>query len=155
FLDNVSEDEYAGHMFGLGAVAKLVDDPDVQAIARDLLSQSGDHLIENGLQFVDWDGRVTEHGKIWAWKIVPGYNAAMSLSFMKTIALATGDAKYQSFYDDCLLQKSGPVDCIGNPSANDKPYHEILAPTGLNLGCKANWNNYSMYMLSLHGLLWG
>ena len=33
-------------------------------------------------------------------------------------------------------------------------YDEILTPTGLYLGCKANWNNFSMHMLSLHGLIW-
>ncbi len=155
WLDNVSEDEYAGHMFGLGAVAKLVGDPDVQASVKNLLSQVGDHLIENQLEFKDWDGRTTEHGKIWAWLVVGGYNATMSLSFMKTIAEATGDPKYQQYYDDCLLQRSGPKDCFDNTSATDKPYDEILTPTGLYLSCKANWNNFSMHMLSLHGLIWG
>jgi hypothetical protein len=155
FKDNVSEDEYAGHMFGLGAVAKLVDDAAVQTVVKDLLKQIGDHLIENQLEFHDWDGRVTEHGKIWAWKIVPGYNAAMSLSFIKTIALATGDEKYARFYDDCLLKKSGENDCITHLAANDQPYDQLLSPTGLNLGCSSNWNNYSMYMLSSHGLIWG
>lgn len=154
WLDNVSEDEYAGHMFALGAVAKLVDDPDVLATTRDLLAQVGDHLIENELQFVDWDGRVTEHGKIWAWAALGGYNAAMSLSFIKTIAMATGDPKYESFYQDCLLERSGDNSCIGHLGATQLAYDEVLSPVGLNLGCKSNWNNYSMYMLSLHGLLW-
>lgn len=155
FKDNVSEDEYAGHMFGLGAVAKLVDEPNIQALTRDLLRQVGDHLIDNQLTFVDWDGRVTEHGRIWAGLIIAGYNAAMSLSFIKTIALATGDAKYAEFYADCLLKRSGESDCIQHSGATPKPYDDVLEPTGLNLGCKSNWNNYSMYMLSLHGLLWG
>ncbi len=155
FLDNVSEDEYAGHMFALGAIAKLVDDPDVQTTVKSLLTKVGDHMIENELTFVDWDGRVTEHGKIWAGTFFGGYNAAMSLSFMKTIALATGIQKYQSFYEDCLLQRSGENACIHHLGATTKPYDDVLSPVGLNLGCKANWNNYSMYMLSLHGLLWG
>ncbi|MBK7580301.1 MAG: hypothetical protein IPI67_08870 [Myxococcales bacterium] len=107
FLDNVSEDEYAGHMFGLGAVAKLVDDADIQAIVKQLLVQVGDHLIEHQLTLVDWDGRVTEHGRLWAGSFFGGYNATMSLSFIKTIALATGIQKYEAFYQDCLLQRSG------------------------------------------------
>lgn len=155
FLDNVSEDEYAGHMFALGAVAKLVDDAEVKGVAVELLRRVGDHLIENELTFVDWDGRVTEHGKIWAGSFFGGYNAAMSLSFLKTIALATGDAKYETFYRDCLLQRSGENTCIHHIGATPKPYDDVLFPTGLNLGCKVNFNNYSMYMLSLHGLLWG
>lgn len=155
FLDNVSEDEYAGHMFALGAVAKLVDDPGVQTKVKGLLAKVGDHMIENELTFVDWDGKVTEHGKIWAGTFFGGYNAAMSLSFMKTIALATGIQKYEAFYQDCLLQRSGEKTCINHLGATTKPYEDVLSPVGLNLGCKANWNNYSMYMLSLHGLLWG
>lgn len=155
FLDNVSEDEYAGHMFALGAVAKLVTDPDVSAKAKSLLAKVGDHLIEHELTFVDWDGRVTEHGRIWAGTFFGGYNAAMSLSFIKTIALATGIQKYESFYQDCLLQRSGEKTCIHHVGATGKPYDDVLSPVGLNLGCKANWNNYSMYMLSLHGLVWG
>lgn len=154
WLDNVSEDEYAGHMFALGAVAKLVDDPDVQSSVKGLLSQIGDHLIDNQLEFKDWDGRTTEHGRIWAWLVVGGYNATMSLSFLKTIAEATGDDKYESYYQDCLLQRSGPKDCFDDTSAAYQPYDEILTPTGLYLGCKANWNNFSMHMLSLHGLIW-
>jgi hypothetical protein len=155
FLDNVSEDEYSGHMFALGAVAKLVTDPDVQTTVKGLLAQVGDHLIANELTFVDWDGRVTEHGRIWAAPLLGGYNAAMSLSFLKTIALATGIQKYESFYEDCLLQRSGENVCLHHGGGAPKPYDDILFPTSLNLGCKSNWNNYSMLMLSLHGLLWG
>src|SRR6185503_10242044 len=65
FLDNVSQDEYVGHMFALGAVAHLVDDPALRAIAVDLLGQIGHHLVANHMQFVDWDGRPTQWGKVY------------------------------------------------------------------------------------------
>ena len=35
FLDNISQDEYVGHVFALGAVVRLVDDPELRAIAVD------------------------------------------------------------------------------------------------------------------------
>ncbi len=153
WLDNVSQDEYSGHMFALGVVAELVDDPALHAQAADLLGKVGHHLIDNNMQFVDWDGRITEHGRIWAGGLVGGFQATMSLAFMKTAAVATGDQELSSYYDDCLLKKQGENDCIPILGASKKPYDELLLPTGLYLGCKSNWNNFSMQMLSLHTLL--
>src|SRR5262249_47255734 len=47
FLDNISQDEYVGHIFGLGAVARAVDDPELNAIAVDMLGQVSAHLAAN------------------------------------------------------------------------------------------------------------
>lgn len=38
WLDNVSKDEYTGHMLAAAVVGKLVDDPDVQAIVKDIFT---------------------------------------------------------------------------------------------------------------------
>ena len=43
FLDNVSQDEYSGHMLALAAVARLVDDAEVQDMVYGLLLQVGQH----------------------------------------------------------------------------------------------------------------
>src|SRR5262249_24538882 len=39
FLDNVSQDEYIGHVFALRAIARLVDDPAIHADAVAMLRQ--------------------------------------------------------------------------------------------------------------------
>ena len=45
WLDNVSKDEYSGHVFALGAVWKLVEDAEVRATAADLLGQVARHML--------------------------------------------------------------------------------------------------------------
>lgn len=162
FLDNVSQDEYAGHMFALGALWRLVDVPDVRETVRDLIEDVGVHLMENHLAFVDWDGRITEHGKLWATSFAdtPGFLAAESLAFIRMAVEVTGREDLRRFYDDCLLQRSGPKPCLPWPmeAEDPKPYTEYLpmmwAYVGEKGGCKSNFNNYSMVMAFLHLLVW-
>jgi hypothetical protein len=159
WLDNVSKDEYTGHMLALGAAAKLVDDPQVQSVVKGLLLQVGLHLIENKMAFIDWDGRITEHGRIYAVSMgdYPGFNAAMALDFIKIAADATGDPRLESWYADCLLQKSGKINCLKRPFELPRPYTYYIDKPGMfpgSEGCKANYNNVSMHMLSLHNLIW-
>lgn len=159
WLDNVSQDEYAGHMFGLAAVAKLVDDEQVQATTRDLLLQVGQMLVQTKLRIQDWDGRPVEHGRLYAMALdnFPGFNACLAMSYVLTAAEATGDEGIRAFYDDCLLQKSGRVDCIESPTESPRPYTEYLDNAGLYVGansCMSNWNNISMHFAALHALIW-
>ncbi len=44
-------------------------------------------------------------------------------------------------------------ECLDPFGAATKPYDELVWQAALDLGCKSNWNNFSMYMLSLHTLL--
>lgn len=162
FLDNVSQDEYAGHMFALGALWKLVDDPEVRAQVRDLIEQVGVHLMEHHLALVDWDGRITEHGKFWATSLAdtPGFLAAESLAFVKMAAVVTGREDLKNFYESCLLQRNGPNPCLPWPleAEDPKPYTEFLpmvwAYIGEKGGCKSNFNNFSMVMAFFHLLIW-
>lgn len=162
FLDNVSQDEYAGHMFALGAVYKLVDVPELRNLAADLIEKVGVHLMENHLAFVDWDGRITEHGKLWATSLAdtPGFLAAESLAFIRMAIEVSGREDLRAFYDDCLLQRSGPTSCLPWPleAENPKSYLEFLpmmmAYFGDHGGCKSNFNNFSMVMSFLHDLIW-
>ena len=158
FLDNVSKDEYSGHMLALGAVAKLVDDPEVQAVVKDLLYKVAKHLIKNRMAVVDWDGRTTEHGRLYATAIddYPGFNAAMGLDFIKIAAEATKDPDIMKFYDDCLLQKAGQWNCLNRLVEIPIPYSSYLKLNGLYVGeegCVSNYNNISMHMLSLQNLI--
>lgn len=157
WLDNVSQDEYAGHMLALGAIWKLVDDPGVKATAADLLEQVGVHLMENDLSFVDWDGRVTEHGKMWATSFAdtPGFLAVEAMDYLRMAAEASGRADLLAFYRDCLLQLGGEKKCL--PQEDPKPYTDwldhMLLYVGAN-GCKSNYNNFSMVMANIHTLIW-
>ncbi len=140
FLDNVSQDEYVGHMFALGAVARLVDDPDLHAIAVDLLDQIGTHLVTHGMTFVDWDGRPTQYGKLYpgAPSDTPGYLAVLGASFIAVAAQATGDPALASAYTQ--LPGAAYLDQIEIWQGSD--------------GCTSNWNDISMLAASFHHLLW-
>jgi hypothetical protein len=161
WLDNVSQDEYAGHMLALGALWKLVDDPDVQAVTKDLLEQVAVTLMENDLAIIDWDGRVTEHGKVWisSFADTPGFLATEALDIIRMGIEATGRADLKDFYDNCLLQKSGPKPCIERGSEGDSPLNyldyvdQFMFFFGTD-GCKANYNNFSMVFTWIHNLVW-
>ncbi|MBI2375713.1 MAG: hypothetical protein HYV07_17085 [Deltaproteobacteria bacterium] len=159
WLDNVSKDEYSGHMFALGAVLKLVDDPAARATAADLLARVGRHFTSEGLRFRDWDGRVTEHGKLHPYTLdgFPGFHAAMDLAFVLMSAEASEDVGLRDIYDRCLLMSGGPVDCFDTGLIEVLPFLDHLATPGIYLGpkgCAGNWNNISMHLLSLHNLIW-
>jgi hypothetical protein len=142
FLDNVSQDEYVGHLFGLGAVAKLVDDAEVRGKAVGLLREIAAHLIAHQLEFVDWDGRPTTWGKIHpdAGGDTPGYLAVMAMSFFATFAKATGDPGSTAQYDHIAAEYPSDlnqIDIWSGPS-----------------GCTSNWNDLSMLAANFHQLLW-
>ncbi len=160
WLDNVSQDEYGTHMNALADIAKVVDDPDVQATVNDLITQVGVHLMTNHLTLVDWDGRVTEHGKLYATALVdsPGFLAGMSLDFVRMAAEVSGRADLKAFYLDCLLQRSGTQTCLPWPmEADPKPYSEWIQDQALYIGtdgCLSNYDNLSMAAGSFDSLAW-
>ena len=149
WLDNVSQDEYAGHMLALATVILLVEDAEARAVAVDLLGRVGDHLLEHDMALQDWDGRTVEHGRFWPYAMdnFPGFNAVLGLSYVKMAAVATGREDLRAHYEDCLLQRSGPKSCIDQPFTRPEPYTDALPLMGLypdDGACKANWNNFAM-----------
>ena len=100
WLSDVSKDQYAGFIHGLGVALALMDDPDVRAEVARLSAAAADHLIENDLTIVDVNGRRTTYGDI-SGKIalVPiGVNALISLAVAKVAAVSTGEKRYEDFY---------------------------------------------------------
>jgi hypothetical protein len=142
FLDNISQDEYAGHVFALGAVARLVDDPALHALAVDLLDQIGEHLAQHQMQFVDWDGRPTQYGKLYptAGGDSPGYLAVLGASYLVTAARGTADDQLASAYAALAPVNATYLDQIDIWFGPD--------------GCTSNWNDISMLTSAFHHLLW-
>ena len=159
FLDNVSQDEYAGHMFALPLVAKLVDDPEIQGMASSLLEQVGVHLMEHELTVVDWDGRNTEHGWLFPTSMsnTPGFLAVLSMSYIYSAAVESKNEELLTYYNDCLMQRSGELDCFDWPTMNGQlpfqDYLEFLSEYIGSEGCKSNWNNFSMIFSAWYILL--
>ncbi|MGM0575405.1 MAG: hypothetical protein ACQEXJ_06715 [Myxococcota bacterium] len=152
FVDNVSQDEYAGHFYALGAIMRLVDDPEIRAEAADMLEEVAVHMMEHELRFVDWDGRFTEHGLIGS--------PPMILGWVKTAVDAGDNAELEAWYRDCLLQEEDDNEgCISWMSGGLSllPVHEQLGFLPLFTGedgCKTNWNNISMAVTAFQNVLW-
>jgi len=159
WLDNVSQDEYAGHMFGLGAIAMLVNDPEIRATAVDLIEQVGEHLMVNHLTFVDWDQRITEHGLMYPTSMAdpPGYLALLSMDYVLMAAVVSGRADLMEFYNQCLLQSGGPAECLPWPLEKPVPFTDytntLLHFMGSD-GCKSNFNNHAMLHSGMFSLIW-
>jgi hypothetical protein len=159
WLDNVSQDEYAGHMLALASVYKLVDDPGIKGRAAALLEKVAVHLMENDMGFVDWDGRYVEHGRLWPLSLTdfPGFSAVLGLDWVKPGAVASGREDLNDFYWDCLLQKSGSNDCLDQYLTPPQSFADWFWFMGLYVGadaCKSNWNNFSMAFVSMFSLIW-
>ena len=153
---NASKDEYAGHMFAAGIVAKLVDDPEVHAMAVDILGQVGRHLVANNFWINDYDGRSTRYGSSNAMSLdeMPGSNAIQALAWIKEAAVATGDPALAATYNDCLLQLSGPLKCIDQPFEKPHDYRQHLDSMGLAKGCGSNYDTISIATLNYFNLVW-
>jgi hypothetical protein len=156
FKDNMSKDEMSGHVYALGVVATVVPDAAIRARAAAMLGEIADRFIMNDLQLVDWDNRVTSFGKVYASALddFPGLNAGMALSWLTTAADATGRMDLWSFVDNCLIDPNGPPTCLHHLLEAHTSYVDQMQNAGLYvLGCRSNFNNLSMHMLSLDGLI--
>jgi hypothetical protein len=154
---NVSKDEYSGHLFAAGVAARLVDDPEVQELARDVAVQVGHHLVDHAFHVTDWDGRPTRYGSAYArsWDEFPGFNALLALSWIRVGATIGADPVLDATYHDCLLQEAGTNACIDQPTEEPESYlTHMERELGLAVGCLTNYDNVSMAMLAYLNLIW-
>jgi hypothetical protein len=97
---DVSKDQYAGFIHGLGVAFALMDEPEIRTRVAGLASAAADHLIENHMRIIDADGRPTTYGDLSGrFGFLPiGVNALISLAIAKVAAESTGRARYEEFY---------------------------------------------------------
>jgi len=154
--NNVSKDEYAGHMFAAGIVAKIIDDPEVRAIAEDILVKVGHHLVDYGYWANDYDGRYTRYGSANAMSLdsFPGANAMLALTWTKMGAVVQNDQVLIDSYNDCLLQQSGELKCIDQPFETPEDYRTYLDSMNYMLGCGSNYDTISIGELAYFNLIW-
>jgi hypothetical protein len=161
---DVSKDQYAGFVHGLGTTLALVSDAEIRADVADLAGTIADHLIEHDLEITDEGGERTEHGDLRGRFLgVPlGVNALISLAVAKTAALATHEPRHQAFYER-LVAEGYPeisywahfsVGGIGN-RVNDHMAHLALYPllllerdeavaASLRRGARRSWRHVSL-----------
>jgi hypothetical protein len=98
---DVSKDQYAGFIHGLGVALALVPDPEVRARVAELSSAAADHLEAHHMKLIDANGQRTTHGNLAGYIAgVPiGVNSLIALAIAKVAAVSTGEARYEAFYD--------------------------------------------------------
>jgi hypothetical protein len=110
WLSDVSRDQYAGYIHGLGVTLAVVSDPAIRSQIPPIAAALADHLIENELEIIDWDGERTTHGDLRGRIIgfIPnGVNALICLAIAKVAAEGAGEQKYIDFYEQ-LVQDGYP-----------------------------------------------
>lgn len=107
FRADVSKDQYAGFIFGLGAALALVDDPEVRRVAGDLAGAAVDHLIEHHLQIIDVDGEATTHSNLSGhiFGVPIGINALIVLAIAKVAAEGCPAPRYSRFYEELVASQ--------------------------------------------------
>jgi len=86
-----SSDEAVGHIFAFGAMAELIDDPDMKSRAITLIDTMMSHIVKNNYYLIDYDGKPTTWGR-WS----PEYVNAMPKN--------VGDRKITSSNITAMLQ---------------------------------------------------
>jgi hypothetical protein len=97
---DVSKDQYAGFIHGLGVAWAVVDDAAVRARAAELAAAAADHLIANDLAIVDANDRRATHGDLSGhWLCVPiGVNALIALAVAKVAEASSAEPRHLEFY---------------------------------------------------------
>ncbi len=157
FRNDVSKDGYAGLMFGYAAALEHFDDPALLEQIRARLREVADHIVGNGLQIVDTDGLVTEHGALYhtAFDDFPGFNAMLASSWVKIAAVDLQDQALDDFYYGCLMETRDGVTCpdievmdFGTYIESMEKFLYLFQPD-----CKQNYDNFDMCYQAMYPLL--
>ena len=100
---DTSSDEIVGYFFAFGIACDLLPDAELKSRIVAATRRITDHIISNGYYLIDLDGKPTKWGK---WSLAyfaedpddSALNSLELLSFLKTAAHITGDARYEKEY---------------------------------------------------------
>lgn len=154
-----SSDEAIGHVFVYSAVAELIDDEELKAQAIRLLDTLMQHVLDNDLYLVDYDGKPTTWGR-WNPEYVNArpkmvgdrkLNSSNLIGMLQTAYHFTGKQAYKDKAYE-LMEEHGYLENLLRPIA------EIgMAPEDADEWSKMlseNWNHSDdeMYFLGYWGL---
>jgi hypothetical protein len=117
-----SSDEAIGHIFAFGAIAELIDEPELRNTAIMLIDTLMSHVVKNDFYMIDWDAKPTLWGK---WN--PDYvnarpkmvgdrkiNSSNIIAMLQTAYHFTKKEKYKeaAYY---LMEKHGYLENLMRP----------------------------------------
>lgn len=155
--DAVSKDTMDGILFGYAAALEFLEDAEALGIVRQDVTAFLQAFVRDGLQIVDHTGEVTEHGRLYysALDDFPGFNALLSLSWIRTAMDAGGGPDLARVYDDCLLRLGDGGGCPTFDAADLGSYLDAVEQhLYLYLpDCKTSYDNVDMVFHALFPLL--
>lgn len=101
---DVSKDQYAGFIDGLGVTLAVVHDTEIRFRVAELACAAADHLIENNMSIRDFDGDETTYGNLAGtiWCVPIGVNSLISLAIARVAAMSSGALRYRVFHEKLL-----------------------------------------------------
>ncbi|NOZ01634.1 MAG: hypothetical protein GXP54_07065 [Deltaproteobacteria bacterium] len=157
YNDDVSKDTMDGIMFGYAMALEFLDDEGALKTVRQDVLGFARPFVEAGLQIIDHTGEVTEHGRLYYSAIddFPGFNALLSMSWVRTAVDAGDDPYLTHFYRDCLLRLGDWSDCpaldamdIGSYLDAFDDFLYVYRPE-----CKTSYDNIDMVFQAIFPLL--
>ena len=117
-----SSDEAIGHIFAFGAIAELVEVPELKAKAVMLIDTLMSHIVKNDFYMIDWDGKPTRWGR-WNPEYVNSFplmvgdrkiNSSNIIGMLQTAYHFTQKEKYReaAFY---LMNEHGYLENLMRP----------------------------------------
>lgn len=157
FNFTVSKDTMDGIMYGYATALELLEDEEILATVKADVLAFANHLVGNGLQIIDYDGKVTEHGRMYysAMDDFPGFNAILVAAWLQTAIHAGAGPDIEHFYYDCLMRVGDMSDCPDIEVADLGSYMDAIE-TMLSLymyDCKTNFDHFDMVFQAVEPLL--
>jgi hypothetical protein len=154
-----SSDEAIGHIFVFGAIAELVDDAALKSKAIRLIDSLMQHIVDNKLYLVDWDGKPTRWGRwnpeyVNAMPVMVGDRKITSSNIISMLQTAFHFTHKKIYKDKALelLHKYGYLENLMRPM---KSIAEVPADGDtLSKLLSSGWNHSDdeMYFLGYWGL---
>lgn len=154
-----SSDEAIGHMFIFGVMAELLDDEDLKKRAIIMMDSLMQHVVDNDMYLVDWDGKPTLWGKwhpdyVNARPVMVGdrkINASNIVSMLQTAYHFTGKEIYKEKAFE-LMTKHGYYENLMRPMSEINKAPDDADDWSKMLSESWNHSDDEMYFLGYWGL---
>lgn len=154
-----SSDEVIGHIFAFGAIAELIDVPDIKKQAVTLIDTLMSNILKNNMNLIDWDGKPTLWGK---WN--PDYvnslhkgsgdrklNSSNIVAMLQTAFHFTGKDKYKNAALQ-LMRDHGYLENLMTPMAEVGKAPDDASEWNKMLSGGWNHSDDEMYFVGYWGL---
>ena len=154
-----SSDEAIGHIFAFGAIAELVDVPDLKNQAVMLIDTLMSTILKNDYYMIDWNGKPTQWGRwnpdyVNARPKMVGDRKINSSNFIAMLQTAYHFTKKEKYKDAAfkLMDKFGYLDNLMRPMSEIGHAPEDADPLSKNLSDGWNHSDDEMYFCGYWGL---